>query len=181
MAEPSGDRHPRWDTPTQPWVPSAKDHPVWSRSLLLEVTVRAVFPTVVLVSLYLLFAGHHGPGGGFAGGLLAGLAFVLRYLVGGAAELAATISVRPMVLVATGLSVVTIVALVPLVLGHPPLTSGEVSWYVPVIGTVKLASNVMFDIGIYLLVTGGVLDLLRTLGAGVQTDRPGEPGEGGRR
>ena len=36
---------------------------------------------------YFFFAGHNTPGGGFAGGLTAGLALVLRYLAGGRYEL----------------------------------------------------------------------------------------------
>nr|WP_231994569.1 MnhB domain-containing protein [Pseudarthrobacter equi] len=41
----------------------------------------------MIFSLYLLFAGHNLPGGGFAGGLTAGLALTIRYLAGGRFEL----------------------------------------------------------------------------------------------
>ncbi len=37
-------------------------------SLLLELTTRVLFPTVLVFSRYLLFVGHYGPGGGFSGG-----------------------------------------------------------------------------------------------------------------
>ena len=36
-------------------------------------------PRVLAASLWLLFAGHNQPGGGFVGGLVAGLALVVRY------------------------------------------------------------------------------------------------------
>ncbi|MBL7524942.1 DUF4040 domain-containing protein, partial [Frankia sp. CNm7] len=52
-------------------------------SVLLEVTTRALFPVVLVFSLYLLFAGHTRTGGGFSGGLVAGVAFVLRDVAGG--------------------------------------------------------------------------------------------------
>ena len=39
--------------------------------------------------IYLLFAGHNLPGGGFAGGLVAGMALVMRYVAGGRYELGA--------------------------------------------------------------------------------------------
>ena len=55
--------------------------------ILLEVLVRLLFHPAIIVSVYLLFVGHNAPGGGFAGGLLAGLALVARYLAGGRYEL----------------------------------------------------------------------------------------------
>ena len=50
--------------------------------------MRLVFHTVLVFALYLLFAGHNQPGGGFVGGLVAGAAFVLRYVAGGRARAA---------------------------------------------------------------------------------------------
>ena len=52
------------------------------RSVILDVCVRAEFHTLILVSLYFLFAGHNQPGGGFSGGLVASCAFCLLYVVG---------------------------------------------------------------------------------------------------
>lgn len=40
------------------------------RSLILETVTQAAFDTIWVVSLYLLFAGHNQPGGGFIGGLV---------------------------------------------------------------------------------------------------------------
>ncbi len=45
----------------------------------------------MVLSAYFFFAGHNTPGGGFAGGLTAGLALVLRYLAGGRYELGETL------------------------------------------------------------------------------------------
>ena len=44
---------------------------------------------MLVFSLYLLLVGPLRPGGGFSGGLVAGLAFVLRYIAGGTVELGA--------------------------------------------------------------------------------------------
>ena len=44
---------------------------------------QVVFHAVLVGSLWLLFAGHNQPGGGFVGGLVAGAAIALRYLAGG--------------------------------------------------------------------------------------------------
>ena len=61
------------------------------RSLVLEVATRIIFPLIMVLSAYFFFAGHNTPGGGFAGGLTAGLALVLRYLAGGRYELGETL------------------------------------------------------------------------------------------
>ena len=53
------------------------------RSLVLEVATRLIFPLMMVLSVYFFFTGHNTPGGGFAGGLTAGLALFLRYLAGG--------------------------------------------------------------------------------------------------
>ena len=65
------------------------------RSVVLEVVTRILFHTILVFSLYLLFSGHNEPGGGFAGGLVAGLALVLRYLAGGRYELGEAAPVAP--------------------------------------------------------------------------------------
>ena len=53
-----------------------------TRLVTIDVSVRIVFAAVMLGSLWLLFAGHNQPGGGFVGGIVAGAAVSLRYVVG---------------------------------------------------------------------------------------------------
>ncbi|WP_026454007.1 MnhB domain-containing protein [Saccharomonospora iraqiensis] len=156
------------DVPRQRWLRNARSPGGWPRSLQLEVGVRVVFPTVLVLSVYLLFAGHNHSGGGFPGGLVAGLAFVLRYVAGGSMELAAAVRIRPPALIGAGLTLSTVTALVPMVFGHPALTSGSWEPDLPLFGEVKFASNLAFDLGVYVLIIGVVLDLLRTLGAGIE-------------
>ena len=64
------------------------------RSRIFDVGVRAVFHTLLLVSLFFLFRGHNAPGGGFAGGLVAGAAFVLLSVSRGR-DAMATLRVAP--------------------------------------------------------------------------------------
>ena len=56
------------------------------RIVVVDVAVRLVFLAVMVGSIYLLFAGHNQPGGGFVGGLVAGAAIALRYVAGGIDE-----------------------------------------------------------------------------------------------
>ncbi len=51
----------------QAWLVGGQRVRPENRSILLEVIVRILFHTIIIVSLYLLFAGHNLPGGGFAG------------------------------------------------------------------------------------------------------------------
>ena len=73
----------------QAWLVGGQRVRPENRSIILEVIVRILFHTIIVVSLYLLFAGHNLPGGGFAGGLVAGMALVMRYIAGGRYELGA--------------------------------------------------------------------------------------------
>ncbi|MGC9540513.1 Na+/H+ antiporter subunit A [Streptomyces sp. UG1] len=153
-----------WDEPRQTWLPGAGERPGGERSVLLEVVTRLLFPSVLVLSLFLLFSGHYRPGGGFAGGLVAGQAFVLRYLVGGRADLGVAAPVPAGVVAGAGLMLAAAVGLFPLALGGAPLESAVVTFQLPVAGSVKFATSLFFDIGVYLLVVGVTLKLLSAVG-----------------
>ena len=146
-------------------LPGAEDMPAVRRSVILETCVRLAFHTVLVFGLYLLFAGHNSPGGGFVGGLVAGSAFVLRYVAGGRAELRAAVPVDPGIPLGLGLVLASSTAVGALVLGGDLLQSAYGSVDLPVLGTVKASTVLLFDIGVFLVVVGLVLTLLRTLGA----------------
>ncbi|MBD0863369.1 Na+/H+ antiporter subunit A [Gordonia sp. zg691] len=135
------------------------------RSMVLEATTRLLFPTMVVLSIYFFYAGHNAPGGGFAGGLTMGLALVLRYLAGGRYELGEALPIEPGRILGAGLAVSGITAVVSLFLGAPALSSAVFEITVPVLGDIKLVTALFFDLGIYLIVVGLVLDVLRSLGA----------------
>ena len=138
-----------------------------NRSILLEVIVRILFHSIIIVSLYVLFAGHNLPGGGFAGGLIAGMALVMRYVAGGRYELGAAAPTDAGRLLGAGMSIAVACAIVPLFFGAPPLTSFFFETTLPVLGHVEFVTSTLFDIGVYLVVIGLVLDVLRSLGAEV--------------
>lgn len=134
------------------------------RSLVLDVGVRATFHTVLLFSLFLLFSGHNAPGGGFVGGLVAGAAFMLRYLAGGADEVDRAEPLAPEVLLGSGLLLAVLTGTASLVLGGEFLESAYRTSDVPVLGKVAVTSVLVFDIGVYLVVVGLVVSVLRSLG-----------------
>src|SRR6476660_1610016 len=105
------------------------------RSLVLEVATRMIFPLIMVLSAYFFFAGHNTPGGGFAGGLTAGLALVLRYLAGGRYELGETLPVDAGKVLGAGLTLSAGTAVASLLLGAPVLSSAVVQFDLPVFGT----------------------------------------------
>jgi len=139
------------------------------RSLVLEVSARLVFPTIMVLSVYFLFSGHNAPGGGFAGGLVAGLALVVRYLAGGRYELGETVPVDAGLILGVGLLFAGGTAVTSLAVGAPVLSSAVFEVTLPLLGELKLVTALFFDIGVYLVVVGLVLDILRSLGAGLDS------------
>ncbi|WP_019932423.1 Na+/H+ antiporter subunit A [Nocardia sp. BMG111209] len=160
--------HP--DPATPDWLTAASLLPARERSMVLAITTRLVFPTIMAMSAYFFFAGHNAPGGGFAGGLTAGLALVLRYLAGGRYELGEALPLDAGQLLGTGLVFAAGTATGSMFLGVPPLSSAVVQVTLPVLGTVKFVTAMLFDLGVYLIVVGLVLDVLRSLGAGLDSD-----------
>jgi multicomponent Na+:H+ antiporter subunit A len=154
-----------------------RDEPVWlmaghtveagRRSTMLEVVTRLLFHIIVLLSVYLLFTGHDTPGGGFTGGLVAGLALIVRYLAGGRYELAAAAPVDAGAVLGAGLLVAVGSGAAALVAGGEVLQSAVLDLHLPFFGDLHLVTSTVFDIGVYLIVVGLVLDVLRSLGAEV--------------
>ncbi|MAB20648.1 MAG: hypothetical protein CMH33_07010 [Microbacterium sp.] len=138
-----------------------------NRSMMLEVVVRILFHTIIIVSLYLLFAGHNLPGGGFAGGLVAGMALVMRYVAGGRYELGAAAPTDAGRLLGIGMTIAVGCAILPLLFSAPPLTRWFIEAETELLGHVEFVTSTLFDVGVYLVVVGLVLDVLRSLGAEV--------------
>ncbi len=140
------------------------------RSLILDTCVRAVFHTILLLSLYLLLSGHNQPGGGFVGGLVAGAAFVLRYVAGGADEVHRMAPFRPQLLLGSGVVLAALTGVGSWLAGGELLEHGKIDLHLPVLGDVHASSTLAFDIGVFLVVAGLVLTLLESLGDVAETE-----------
>jgi multicomponent Na+:H+ antiporter subunit A len=161
--------------PRRRWLAASATLPPERRSVVLEVITRILFHTIMVFSLYLLFSGHNEPGGGFAGGLVAGLALVLRYLAGGRYELGEAAPVDPGLLLGAGLLFAGGTGVAGLMLGAEVLQTAILETTLPILGDVKLVTSLFFDMGVYLIVVGLVLDVLRSLGA--ELDRQEDEGD----
>lgn len=150
-------------------------------SLILDTVTRGAFPPVIVFSLYLLFVGHNAPGGGFVGGLTAGIALVLLYASGGFARVNAVVAIGYQTLLGAGLALAAGTGIVSLFFGQPLLSSAIVEREVLVLGKVKLVTVLFFDIGVYVIVVGLVLGLLTVLGNHSEIAEDGAPAAAGER
>lgn len=137
------------------------------RSIVFEIVTRLIFHTVIVFSIYLMLAGHNSPGGGFAGGLIASLALMIRYLAGGREELDNAAPVDAGLVLGTGLAVAALSGIIPTLLGGGVLQSAIFDVPLGPLGELHLVTSVFFDIGVYLVVVGLAIDVLRSLGAGI--------------
>ena len=134
------------------------------RSLVLDTVLDPVFRVAFVFSLFLLFAGHNAPGGGFVGGLVASAALVLRYVAGGVPEVRRVAPWPAEVVLGVGLVTAVTTGVGGWVWGTEFLESVEVEAAVPVLGTVKATSALSFDVGVYVVVVGMTLAILTAFG-----------------
>lgn len=130
-----------------------------NRSPVAKLGIQMASPLALVVGLYLLFAGHNNPGGGFAAGLVFGAVITLRTLSG---------LQRPLFgveLIAGGMLVVAVVVAMPLVWGDTLLDQQIVKFDLPIFGSVKTGSALPFDIGVTAIVVGLIVSLLEGLDA----------------
>jgi multicomponent K+:H+ antiporter subunit A len=139
----------------------------WSEDrhpMMLSVIARPLLPLALLVAVYLFLRGHNAPGGGFIAGLVAGAAIILQYIAGGAAAGRALLPLNSTQLMAFGLLCALAIGTASWAFDAPFLTStyGYITW--PIVGRFELASALVFDLGVFLVVLGTVLSILANLG-----------------
>jgi multicomponent Na+:H+ antiporter subunit A len=133
-------------------------------SLVLETVIDGVFRTVVLFSLFLLFAGHNAPGGGFIGGLVAAAGLLLQYVTWHLRGVDRVARASGPGVLGLGLGVAVATTMGGWLWGDTFLDGAKVEVDVGVLGTLKATTALPFDIGVYLVVVGLALSLLRVLG-----------------
>lgn len=126
-------------------------------SLILRVVGRLLVPLMLLFSVFLLLRGHNEPGGGFVGGLMAVGAFGLYSLTYGVATARKALFVDPRTLVGLGLLLAVLSGFGAAFIDAPFLTG---VWFVRELTpgyTLHVGTPTVFDVGVYLVVIGGVL------------------------
>jgi multicomponent Na+:H+ antiporter subunit B len=135
-------------------------------SVILEVVCPRLLGPAVMVAAAIIVKGYADVGDGFSAGVVVALAVALRYVTLGAERAERTLPVlryAPAVAV-SGLLFALAIGFFPMLLGEPPLThyprSGDPVVHV---GTLELITAVAFDVGVFLLVAGSLVELIHQL------------------
>lgn len=132
-----------------------------ANAVVLQVAGRLLVPVALVLSVVLFLRGHDEPGGGFIAALVAGAALACADLAHGSRAWMP----RADRLVGAGFLIALGTGLAPLAAGLPFLTPVSTGLDVPLVGT-SLASTLLFELGVFLMVTGLVTAALERLPAG---------------
>jgi multicomponent Na+:H+ antiporter subunit B len=149
---------------------------------IMRTTARVTVPIVLVLSISLFLQGHNLPGGGFIGGVLTTAALVLIYVaydldylesgvLGQEVESGTSIFEHRTVLayrrtLLLGLVVVFGSGIAGFFVGDPFLTQTYVHLEgVPIYHEVELASALVFDLGVFLVVVGSLLTIVSVVSA----------------
>ncbi|MBU8905603.1 Na(+)/H(+) antiporter subunit B [Desertibacillus haloalkaliphilus] len=131
---------------------------------MLHTITRIVTFIILLFSIYLFFAGHNNPGGGFIGGLMTASALLLMYLTFDMTTIKKALPFNFTHIIASGLLIAILTGVTSMLLGYPFLHQFDDYFNLPLFGEVHLATALPFDLGIYLVVVGIALLIILTIG-----------------
>ena len=133
-------------------------------SLVFSTISRLLVGLMLLFSFFLLWRGHNEPGGGFIGGLVAAAGIIVYGLAEGPAMMRKLLRVNPRTLVLIGLLMSVFAGILPLLQDSAFLTG---MWmFLGATETEKglaLGTPLIFDVGVYLVVVGGVAGMVIAL------------------
>ena len=135
-----------------------------SNDVMLRTVTRSAVYIILTFSLYLFFAGHNAPGGGFIGALVAAAALVLLAIAFDIRLAEQTVPINFRKLTAAGLAVALLTGIGSFVFGQPFLSHAFGHFDLPILGETELATAVLFDLGVYMTVTGVAMTILLTIG-----------------
>lgn len=129
-------------------------------SSILRTVTPVLMVLLIIDSIYALLRGHQEPGGGFVGGLLIASAFSLHVLAYDVPSTRRLLGVSPRVLMGIGLATILASGAIGLAAGGAFLRGLWVTVPLPGLGDVAVGTPVLFDVGVYVAVTGMVLTII---------------------
>ncbi|WP_026913946.1 Na+/H+ antiporter subunit B [Christiangramia portivictoriae] len=131
-------------------------------TIILKTASNYLLPVLLVFSVFILLRGHYLPGGGFVGGLIASIAFILHSFANGLEKTKELLIVHPGFLLPVGLAISFMAGLAPVIFFDMPFMTGLWSHdTVAILGSV--GSALFFDIGVYLVVNGVTLTIIFTI------------------
>jgi multicomponent Na+:H+ antiporter subunit B len=132
------------------------------KTIILRTASTYLLPLLLLFSVFILLRGHYLPGGGFIGGLIASIAFILHGSANGQENTKTLLRIHPGFLMPVGLAIAFFSGIAGMVLEGKEFMTGI--WFkdpLPVIG--MIGTPLFFDIGVYLVVVGVTLTIIMTI------------------
>lgn len=134
-----------------------------TNDLILRTTTTLIAFILFGFSVYLFFAGHNKPGGGFIGGLMTSAAIILMYMAYGMESVAKIIPINFRVVIPIGLLIAVGTGVGSFIFGQPFLSQTFAYFQLPVLGKTELATALLFDLGVYLTVIGVTMTIILTI------------------
>jgi multicomponent Na+:H+ antiporter subunit B len=131
------------------------------KTIIFKTASSYLLPLLLLFAIFILLRGHYLPGGGFVGGLIAAIAFVIHSFANGLEKTRTIIKFHPGFLMPLGLTLALFAGIAPLFIEGAFMTGLWFENPVPVIGMV--GSALFFDVGVFLVVIGVVLTIIFTI------------------
>jgi multicomponent K+:H+ antiporter subunit A len=132
--------------------------------IILSSLTRLLLPLALMVAVFILLRGHNLPGGGFIAGLITAIALIMQYLANGVAWTHDRLPDNMHPIIGAGLLIATLAGLASFLFGYPYLTTTFGHFHWPLVGEFELASAMVFDLGVWLVVVGATLLILIHLG-----------------
>ncbi|MCM3634191.1 MULTISPECIES: monovalent cation/H+ antiporter subunit B [Paenibacillus] len=129
----------------------------------LQTATKILVFIIMTFSIYVLFAGHNNPGGGFIGGLITASALVLLYIAFDLQTVQEVFPVDYKKLAATGVLVSVLTGVGSLVLGVPFLSQTFKYVELPFLGNTELTTAMIFDLGVYMCVVGTTMTIITSI------------------
>lgn len=132
--------------------------------VILQTAAKIVVFIILTFSIYLFFAGHNNPGGGFIGGLMTTGGLVLLCLAYDTKTIRNVLPVDFRIVTAIGMLVATLTGLGSFVFGAPFLSHAFDYFDLPLLGNTELATATLFEIGVYMAVVGVSMTIILSIG-----------------
>lgn len=131
---------------------------------ILQTVTKAIAFIILTFSIFLFFAGHHNPGGGFIGGLMSASGLVLLYLAYDIETMKKVIPIDFKLLTAFGLLLAVGTGIGSFFYKVPFLSHSFAYHKLPILGKTELATVLIFDLGVYFTVIGITMTIILTIG-----------------
>ncbi|MGM0558516.1 MAG: monovalent cation/H+ antiporter subunit A [Myxococcota bacterium] len=130
---------------------------------MLTTVTRPLMALIMLMAVYIFFRGHNLPGGGFIAGLVGALALIIQYVASGIDWTNRRLSLDFQKMAAIGVIIAVGTGMAAWAFGEPFLTGGMLHLHIPVIGELHIGAALAFDTGVFLVVVGALLVIIRRL------------------